>query len=59
MNMINNPVWHEAMRRAQQARRLVRKAETRDSRLHLMGVSRFFLSKARQVRQRDGVSYAS
>lgn len=51
--MIYNPSWIEAMTKAAQARRLVRGAETRDSRTHLLHIARFFVCKAREVRQRD------
>jgi hypothetical protein len=53
MNLVNNIAWQEAMRRAQQARRLARGAETHTSKQHLLLMSRFFIYKAREVRERD------
>lgn len=51
--MIYSPTWHEAMRRAAQARHLALGAETLQSRLHLKSMAFFFLEQAAKVRRRD------
>lgn len=45
-----NPTWHEAMRRVKQAREMVAMCSSHDHRVAVLHMARFFISKAREVR---------